>query len=248
MIPIFIPSKDRAGKSNTLKILAEENIPHTVVIEPHESKNYAEHHPKAQQLVLPLSQQGLPYSRGYIIDNARKLGLDWIWMLDDDIMNFDKRIPGNRVAKTTGREALEALEQEVLKSSSIGQAGLEYSQFAWSEDSGKFHFNSYCDVCVLINIKLTKGINYRKIPLKEDRDFTLQVLASGLNTVRLATYSFKSPRNGSNEGGLYDLYKSGKETEGVKMMCELWKDVCTPVVKTNGRNDVKINWRKFKRQ
>ena len=67
--------------------------------------------------------------------------------------------------------------------------------------------NGYCDVCVAIHAARAKRCTFRDAcDLKLDRDFTLQVLAAGYETLRITQYSFACPKNGSNAGGLAPVY------------------------------------------
>ena len=83
---------------------------------------------------------------------------------------------------------------------------------------------------------------------KEDRDFAMQVIQNGLKTARNTLFSFSCPANGSNKGGLKEIfYDLGKELQCCKNMVDLWgQDICQHYVKPDGRNDVKIHWNKIK--
>jgi hypothetical protein len=86
------------------------------------------------------------------------------------------------------------------------------------------------------------------VNLKLDRDFTLQVLSLGYDTLRTFKYAFSCPKNGSNAGGLQGVYQTdGEELRNSQRMCELWgAQVCKLNIKSDGRPDVKINWGYFK--
>lgn len=195
--------------------------------------------------MLPQDGQGLAYSRNFALDYARENSLDWFWMLDDDISKFYKTV-NRRNTPTTAKECLESAELLFKSDRGVAQAALEYQQFSWSQKK-QVHVNGYCDVAVCINVRRTKTMSYRKnVELKEDRDFTLQCLSKGYRTVRACHCAFSAPQNGSNDGGLHDVYKAGRERQAVDEMCRVWgKAICTPTVKKNGRRDVKINWRFF---
>ena len=130
----------------------------------------------------------------------------------------------------------------------MAQAGLEYQQFAWSARK-PFTLNSYCDVAVAIHSQRTLGLQFRQdLQLKVDRDFTLQILTSGYRTLRTCHIAFAAPENGSNTGGLSDLYAiNGAEANESQAMVQLWGDtLCETLVKPSGRHDVKVNWKFFK--
>jgi hypothetical protein len=236
--PIYIPSK---GRPNS-RLIAELADFASIVVEPQDLDAYLTANPAAKFLVLPSSNQGIGYVRNYILATARERQHAWFWMIDDDVQGFYKN-PGN--FKVTATQALETAEALISKVLNVGQAALEYQQFAWSAKR-QWALNSYCDVVVAINVARTRSLKYRpEANLKEDRDFTLQVLASGRNTMRVQCVGFRAPANGSNAGGLSDAYH--REPEAVERMTKLWPGVVTKQVKANGRVDCKIDWKVFKK-
>lgn len=215
-----------------------------IIVEPQDAiayKEYSEH-----LLILSSDDQGLAFSRNFAINYARQNYPDWFWMMDDDISKFYKTVNKKNIQIST-KEALSSAELLFSKRNSVGQAALEYQQYSWSQ-SKDIVLGSYCDVCVCIHTKRTKSLKFRhEVNLKLDRDFTLQCLASGYQVLRTAHIAFDCPKNGSNEGGLYDDYKSGIEHQNVLEMCKIWgANICTPATKKDGRRDVKINWKYFK--
>lgn len=243
VFPILIPSKKRPG-SKLFAQLKSEGIPFNIVVEPQDKDNYRAH--SSHLLMLPESNLGLAYSRNFILDHARASGFDWFWMLDDDISKFYKTVSKRNIA-ISALECLSAAESLFKNDSSCAQAALEYQQFSWGQARPAF-INGYCDVAVCINVKRTKTMAYRQqVELKEDRDFTLQCLSKGFRTIRACHLAFAAPQNGSNDGGLFDVYKSGRERQSVDEMCRMWgPSICKPITKKSGRRDVKINWRFFK--
>lgn len=243
--PVFVASRGRP-EGKTFKLLNQSQIFYYVFVEPQEAQEYQAFHGADKVLVLPLAGQGIGYVRQLILKFAREMGHEWYWMMDDDINGFFKTV-SRKTERITAIEAMMAAQDHLQKLPTVAQAALEYQQFAWSATK-PLRWNSYCDVCVAINTNRTKGINYRpELRLKEDRDFTLQIVAnSGYQTVRLSFYSFDVPKNGTNKGGCQDDYKTnGKELEHSKKMVEMWPGVCSLNIKKDGRPDVKINWKLF---
>ncbi len=248
MFPVYIPSKGRADTCSTARLLIDSGIRPMLVVEPQDQERYRELFTNSDILVLPCNDNGLPLARNFILDHARSIDCDWFWMIDDDVTWFSE-VQGNKCVKSEASQVLWMASDLIQRSSSVAQASLEYQQFAWSA-GGRVTENSYCDVVVAINVKRTKAIRYRdSVALKEDRDFTLQVLASGWNTNRLTRFAFSCPKNGSNRGGLSPLYAiNGREEQVGREMVRLWgSEVCRFNRKSDGRPDVKINWRFFKR-
>jgi len=252
IFPIYVASKGRP-ESTTLRLLQVQKIAHTAVVEPQEVDEYLaemgdwqsprDEWPKLT--VLPKSNQGIAFVRNYILEDARQRGLSWFWMLDDDINGFFL-VEKSRLVRTPAGEVLSAAQRVFRSVGRVGQGALEYGQFAWS--ARKDHAIGYCDVAVCINVQRTAGLRYRKeMELKEDRDFTLQVLNSGWLTVRASHCAFAAPKNGSNAGGLSEVYaQNGREEEASKRMEKAWPGICRFEPKPDGRPDVKINWKAFR--
>ena len=242
--PIYVPSKGRPNSKTINKFYGkDDNL--IIVLEPQDYKLYKANYPNAKFEVLPENDKGIVYVRNHIL----ALNKSWYWMLDDDIDNFYIRI-GNRMKKV-GSSILRRFEKEVTssKNKSIAQIALEYTQFAWSA-SNSHVINGYCDVCVAIDASkvIPKGIKYDdSLELKEDRDFTLQIITGGLKTLRTTKIAFSCPKNGANDGGLKDIYetKGFEENKSFKMIEKWGKEICQMNYKNDGRPDVKINWRLF---
>jgi hypothetical protein len=246
---IVIPSKGRAGSAKTITLLIEAGLTPTVFVEPQELEAYSrEYGGKIHIHELAASDQGIGYVRQFILDHARKEKWPAYWMLDDDITGFFT-VENGKTVRTPAPRVLDAAEKIFLGHFAVAQGALEYQQFAWAAKSPR-KFNGYCDVAVWINVEKTRHVNYRRqMDLKEDRDFTLQILASGYNTMRASWCAFSAPKNGSNAGGLQETYQqNGREAEASRRMIAAWPGVCSSHVKPDGRPDVKINWAAFKVQ
>lgn len=238
---IFVPSKGRANTSSLIKLAQEQNIRLTVVVEPQEADSYLSSFPEMNYILLPLKQQGITYVRNYIKEFTERNSIGYYWQLDDDISNLYTR-EGTKLTRT-GFDCLISAGNTFIKNK-ISLGALEYRQFAWSA-SKDLTLNSFCDTCVFVDNRLTNGMRYRPyLEGKEDRDFAMQIIKSGGKTARITTLAFSSPPNGSNVGGLKEIfYDQGKELQCVDRMIEIWGDrICNRITKENGRVDVKINW------
>jgi hypothetical protein len=241
LFPIVIPSKGRP-QGQTMQRLAAAQVPFTVYVEPHEVGAYRQAGWTLR--VLAANDQGLPYVRRQILADAEA---DWFWMLDDDIDGWYQTVRGKNV-RTTPDVALGKAQQYFAPALHIAQAALEYQQYAWSAKQ-PYVLGGYCDVCVAIHAERTRLLTFRDgCDVKLDRDFTLQVLASGYETCRVTAYSFSCPKNGSNAGGLSAVYaEPGREAAASHTMAQLWPGICTLQTKKDGRQDVAIDWRYFRR-
>ncbi|AFM54747.1 hypothetical protein P12024L_27 [Nonlabens phage P12024L] len=241
---IFIPTKNRVENSTLLKFAEQQKQEVFIVVEPQEYKSYKNTFPNFKYIILPENNGGITYVRNYIKEYSEKNEMDNYWQLDDDITGFFYR-EGTKLIKDDFSVLSKAAEQ--FKSNSISLGGLEYRQFAWSA-SKDFVLDSFCDSCVFVDNTKTKGLRYRKyLEGKEDRDFAMQVISLGGKTARTTLYAFSAPANGSNAGGLKEIfYDIGKEEIAVSRMVEVWgKNICVPIVKPSGRNDIKIMWKKI---
>lgn len=255
---IICLSKGRPDRklAKTLTQASEQNAEFRerfqVLVEPRELDAYQLEFPNLQFTLLPQNFGGLPYARQHALHNFKNFGMPF-WMLDDDISSFGL-VQDQRVCRVPMQEAFQAAEsvlhktRETLKAGGreLGQAALEYQQFAWASKT-QIAWRGYCDVAVWINAPaLLKGTGYRnEVLLKEDRDFTLQILASGLETARISKVCFGAPKNGSNAGGLAEEYAmSGREAKAVESMVELWPGLVTRQLKKTGRIDCKIDWKR----
>jgi len=241
---IYIPSKNRVDNSTLLKFAETTEQDITVVVEPQDYEKYKIKYPNFNYLVLPINNGGITYVRNFIKKYTENNSIDNYWQLDDDLTGLFYR-EGTKLVRT-GFEALKKA-QEQFKNNNIALGALEYRQFAWSATK-EFIINSFCDSCVYVdNIKL-KGLTYRQyVEGKEDRDFAMQVIKLGQKTARTTLFAFSAPANGSNAGGLKEIfYDLGKELICVNRMVELWgENICVPIIKENGRNDIKIIWDKI---
>lgn len=238
---IFIPSKNRVENSTLLKFAEETKYKVIVVVEPQDIEKYKNKFLSFDYIVLPKDNGGITYVRNYIKEYSEKQGLSNYWQLDDDITGFFYR-DGTKLIRS-GFEVLTKAKEQFIKNG-IALGALEYRQFAWSATKETIE-NSFCDSCVFVDNTKINGLRYRSyVEGKEDRDFAMQVIKAGHKTARTTLFAFSAPPNGSNKGGLKEIfYDLGKEEICVTRMVELWgENICVPILKDNGRKDVKIIW------
>jgi len=238
---IFIPTKNRLENSTLLKFANEKNENINVVLEPQDYEKYKLKYPNFNYIILPINNGGITYVRNYIKKYTMDNLIDNYWQLDDDITGLFYR-EGTKLIRSDFNILKKAKEQFIKNNISLG--ALEYRQFAWSANKDIIE-NSFCDSCVFVNNIELKNLTYNDyVEGKEDRDFAMQVIKFGKKTGRTTLYAFSAPSNGSNEGGLKEIfYDIGKEQICVQRMVEVWgENICKPIIKNDGRNDVKIMW------
>ena len=175
---------------------------------------------------------------------ARSSGIERFWMMDDDINGFYVS-DGGKTRKIQAKSAIVAAEKLLIGIDRLAIGALEYQQFSWPAKSD-LALCSYCDVCVLIDPAITAPCIYREeLSMKEDRDFVMQALASGHVSARCRKISFPCPTNGTNFGGLSEVYaRDGEEKAACERMVMAWgSEVCQIQRKRSGRIDLKINWK-----
>jgi hypothetical protein len=241
---IFIPTKNRVDNSTLLKFAQDNNQQITAVVEPQDYEKYKIKYPNFNYLVLPINNGGITYVRNYIKEYTENNSIQNYWQLDDDLTGLFYR-EGTKLIRTDFDALKQAQEQFINNSISLGS--LEYRQFAWSANKN-IVLNSFCDSCVFVDNTNLFGLRYKEyVEGKEDRDFAMQVIKLGKKTGRTTLYAFSAPANGSNAGGLKEIfYDLGKEKICVQRMIEIWgENICIPIIKENDRNDIKIMWNKI---
>ena len=243
LFPLYVPTKNRADTSKLLPLLTASKIQATMVLERKQLEPYQRLHNRHKVLEIPGDDLGLPFARQLVLDEAEKRGEEWIWMLDDDISGFFRSLGGKNV-RSPPEDVLLAAQATI--GPNIGQVALEYQQYSWSAKA-PWKRNSYCDVAVLIRTGLGQKFD-NDVTLKLDRDFTIQTIALGYDTIRCCQLAFAAPKNGSNKGGLFDEYAaSGVEREASRRLALKWPWCVKTNTKQDGREDAKILWEKIRR-
>lgn len=248
VFPVIIPSRGRPDPCPTAARLDEAGVAFTLWVEPSEQEAYRARWGAGRVHVIPESNRGLPYVRNLILADLRANRHGWVWMLDDDITAF-YRVSAGKCHRADADAVLLGAQEVFSGRDDVAQAALEYQQFAWSARRATAE-NGYCDVAVCLHAdRLGMARCREQVDVKLDRDLTLQFLAAGWNTVRTCGWAFSCPKNGTNQGGLFDVYaEAGREAAASRRMEQLWgREICQAVTKPDGRPDCKINWRHFQR-
>jgi hypothetical protein len=235
-IPILIPSKGRAGKTKTNKLLETCGMEYAFVVEPQEKEQYQNYN----YFVLPENNKGITYCRNWILNEMRKQGNKFFWMLDDDIKEFGETL-GGKCIKKDATILNKAFSQLTRFEASI--YSLELRQFAWSQkDLVK---NRIAMQCVLFNLSKMNFDYDLSIKIREDYDLTFQAITKSFGTLKTSKYYYNIEPMKSQSGGMSEWYYPEYEKEQVELLCKKWPRLLTPITKNN-RFDVKINWKVFK--
>lgn len=248
MFPVYVNSKGRPD-GKFFALLREAKVPWTVFVEPQDEAAYRRAGHRSV-VVVDSDDCGLTRSRNHAFDYSAAKGADAYWLVDDDVNHLYSAPGDGRCHPASLGDVLRACERLVADLGiPLGQAALEYQQFAWSARR-PYTLNSYCDVFVLTfaaNLRAAGARWDEELNFKSDRDLTLQSITRGLPVVRLHQYAFSTPKNGTNDGGMAALYATpGLEEAESHAMCSKWPGICTFNRKKDGRPDVAINWRVFR--
>lgn len=240
-IKLFIPTKNRLDKPKTYTILKELGLNPILVIEPQEESKAIEL--GFNYLLLDDNDRGITYARNFILNHARKNKYDFIVMMDDDIDYFKRVFPDIHKGVKDNTAFIDALKY-FLKAKNCGT--MQYSQFGWCQNKDVV-YNKSLEVVHFLYMPQLERINYTENTV-EDKDFALQLIFAGYKPFMLNWYCFQVPSIGTNKGGLYDLYNSGKTAIWAQNFLDKWGPDITKVFREkNGRINIKINWNVVKK-
>jgi hypothetical protein len=264
--PIFIPSKGRwNNRKGTVAQLISSAVPFTLVVEPQEAHLYedllrtlwletscssgdifsSETSLGCSVCVLPQSNQGVSYVRNFILHNLAPTS-GWFWIMDDDIQGFHRgvdrvnvSIPANEVLLECSKRMQQYPEAAVFS--------IDYPFYAWQYDDAAAAINSYNNIAVMMNRALLPETIHYRFRIREDYDFTLQVILSGKTTVRFRNLSYRVPRMAGAAGGMTDYYEKQKSdiAKQNKLFLATWPSVSREVIKGTGdamRLDMSVKW------
>lgn len=236
----MIPSKGRAGKTKTDKLLCKAGLHYCFVVEPKEQVLYSD--AGHQIMVLPENNQGITYSRHWILNMMRRMKYERFWMLDDDIEDFGEAIDGKTIK--TDASVLSKAYNQLRMYGSPSLFSLELRQFAWS--SPQIQKDKIAMQCVLFDMQHCENINYDlRFKIREDYDLSFQAIFKGNGTLKSGKYYYGISDMKSQPGGMTEWYNEETEMHETWKLCRKWPGLVEPLQK-DGRIDVKINWRKIK--
>lgn len=218
---IFIPSKNRADKQTTYDILKSLGLEKQtyIVVEPQEEKTYKSRGYRV--LVLPENDRGISFSRNFILDFCREQGIEYCLQMDDDVRSFYRKDETTGKMKADNEAFLEALEIFENPSMKIAYMGLEYQQFAWASEK-PFTKGRGIEVIHFMHLpKIPKGLKFDQ-NTKEDKDFCIQCLLSGVQTTKVNYIAMSVPSIGTNAGGLHEFYATKKDNVASIYMLKKW--------------------------
>ncbi|KEG13371.1 hypothetical protein DQ04_01041010 [Trypanosoma grayi] len=221
---------------------------------------------------LPLSDQGISYVRNYILrelvpaafaDAATTAsspslplspgGEKWYWVMDDDIQRFHiaqdnkNHAISPRQLFTEVYARIHQLHANVCDMRNIAIFSLEYARYAYTYGDKDMALNSYNNIASLYRYDLIPPNCAYRFRIREDYDFTLQLILYGLKTARFRNLSFDVPGMAEASGGMTEYYKTQKEDirKQNKLFVEAWPAVAQECIKGKGaleREDIRVRW------
>lgn len=175
---IYIPSKGRAHNCVTAKILQEDGLDFTIMVEPQDYKAYAEYFDKSVLFKMKKNDQGIAYARNQALELSRKRKEKGHWQMDDDIRKFMERVD-NKNVKVSPSKSVAACEKTFDKYENLGMIAHRYTSFAFAQKT-KFGVNQ--NPCSSFLLRNDLEAEWHKGTVV-DADFALQVLHDGWTTL-----------------------------------------------------------------
>ena len=246
--PIYIISKGRWERRQTVKTLELAKVPYRIVVEPKEYDNYAEVINKSKIIVAPENfserkQGGIPV-RNFVWEHSIKEGHKWHWILDDNIESIE-RYQNNLKIKCETPTPFKVIEDFVLRYKNISQAGMNYALFCpASEARQPIRFKTRVYSCILIR----NDIPYRwRGKYNEDTDLSLRMLKDGWVTVLFNQFLIGKRATMSQKGGNTDsIYNQGDNRLAFAKSLEEQHPDCVKVTKKFGRWHHQVDYKPFR--
>ena len=245
--PIYVISKGRWERRQTVKTLERMGVPYRIVVEPTEYEKYAEVIDPSKILTLPsnfseLNQGGIPV-RNWVWEHSISEGHEWHWILDDNIENIFRFNKNMKIPCLTPTPFY-VVEDFVLRYENISQAGMNYDIFCPAHEARPaVRFNIRVYSCILIR----NDTPYRwRGRYNEDTDLSLRMLKDGWVTVLFNAFLIRKRATQTQGGGNTDtIYNTGDERmEFAQSLVDQHPDVVR-VTRKFGRWHHQVNYKPF---
>lgn len=243
--PVYVISKGRWESRLTVKALVARNVPHCVVIESQEYKQYSSVVNPDSILVLPFSNlgQGSIPARNWVWEDSISKGYARHWILDDNIRDF-YRMHKNIPWYTDSGATFAACEDFTERYANVALSGMQYRMFTpRKQKMPPVIFNTRIYSCILIK----NDIPYRwRGRYNEDTDLSLRALKDGWCTILFNAFPCKKTETMRMKGGNTDeLYKEDGRLKMAESLREQHPDVVT-VVRKWARWQHSVDYRPFR--
>lgn len=245
--PIYIISKGRWQRRQTVKAMEVMKLPYRVVIEPQEYDNYASVINPKNILVLPFSNlgQGSIPARNWVWEHSINEGHDRHWILDDNMDSFYRLNRNMKLLCKTG-VIFKAAEDFVDRYENIAIAGFQYNSFVFKDSVvPPFRLNTRIYSCIL----LKNDIDYRwRGKYNEDTDLSIRVLKDGLVTMLFNAFLVNKETTMRAKGGNTDsIYNTGDNRREFAESLKNQHPDCVEVKWKFNRWHHEVDYSKFKK-
>jgi hypothetical protein len=250
---IFIPTLNRVDEQHTYNWFTKKFLKknHVCIVCPPNEYNA---HRKYGRLVLPCSAKGIGPVRQWIMEYARKNGIDKVIMCDDDHIHWYVRPDPNKYnLRNATREECEDIFYRIYdKLDTYAMVGV--SARAGNNrlfPGGEFEAIRQNNIHgIRTDVFFEIGARFDRVPLMEDFDVILTFLENGYPNLLLADVAWGQVA--SNAPGGCSSYRNNElQSKAAKMLAELHPGLVTihkKKAKTwgalNERDDVIIRWKK----
>lgn len=245
--PIYIISKGRWSRRQTVKTLESMNCPYRIVIEPKEYDLYAQNISTDKIICLPnnfseLGQGSIPV-RNFVWEHSINEGYERHWILDDNIESVE-RFNFNMKIKCECPTPFKIIEDFVLRYENIALAGMNYAIFCpASEARPPIRFNERIYSCILIKNDLHLRWRGR---YNEDTDLSLRVLKDGWCTVLFNSFLIGKRATMTQKGGNTDtIYNIGDKRKAFAESLAYQHADVVKVTKKFNRWHHQVNYKPF---
>ena len=245
--PIYIISKGRWARRQTVKTLESMNCPFKIVVEPSEYDLYSENIEKSKIICLPsdfskLKQGSIPV-RNYVWEHSVIEGHERHWILDDNIESVE-RFNFNMKIKCECPTPFNIIEDFVLRYENIALAGMNYAIFCPANEARPpIRFNERIYSCILIK----NDISYRwRGRYNEDTDLSLRVLKDGWCTVLFNSFLIGKRATMTQGGGNTNtIYNTGDKRKAFAESLAYQHPDVVRVTKKFNRWHHQVNYKPF---
>jgi len=254
--PIFVPSKGRADKYLTMRVLDEWGVPYRVIVEEPEYDDYARTIPADRLVVLNEEYKrryelcdnlGLSKSTGpgparnQAWDIALQEGWEYFWVMDDNIRAFYRR--NKSLRDYCDQTMMRACEDWVQRYTNIAMAGPDYLMFSSPQNTLKpFLANTRIYSCAMIRTDTPFRFRGR---YNEDTILSLDMLVAGWCTVLFKAWLQEKINTQQIKGGnTQEFYEKEGTLLKSRMLVQEYPDL-TRLVFRYGRWHHEVDYARF---
>lgn len=224
-VRIFILTRGRVGRQKTLANLPPQLLHCVRIVCPRDEANkHKANHPGVKVIAQPVSVKSLVAKRRWVAEQASKRKVAAI-MMDDDLTiraakdgkyvnDLDQQLKG-------WKQLFKALKNG--RADVVGFGTKAFSQEYLKMDD-PIRYNYHLGFCFGMTPKAMRAVQWDRIPLFEDIDYTLQLFAAGFHNI-LFYHNVVEQGKGVNPGGLEGERNEELVDKSLKKLIKLHPEV-----------------------